>query len=375
MAACSILALVSDAYGGFGGISRFNRDFFNALAEGGGARRIIILPRIITGPIEETLPTTITYDRAAAGGKFAFAMRTLRSAFRENRIDLVVCGHLNLLPLAYIVSRLRGARLYLIIHGIEAWHPHGNPLVNMLARKIDSFLAVSRYSAQRFAAWSRVPESRGLVLPNCVDLNRFRPEPKSAELARRYNLGSSKILMTLGRLVSKDRRKGFDEVIEALPTLIRQHDDIKYLIVGDGDDRGRLERKVRDLGVEDKVVFAGRVPEEEKVAHYNLADLYVMPSAGEGFGIVLIEAAACGVPIIGSSADGSREALLDGRLGTLIDPENGDELVRVIAEALAHPPTRQRNPLIETFSMERFRARARECLAVEFAAPRLVQPE
>jgi hypothetical protein len=82
----------------------------------------------------------------------------------------------------------------------------------------------------------------------------------------------------------------------------------------------RLEEKANSLGLSDKVVFTGRISESEKVAHYNLADAYVMPSTGEGFGIVLIEAAACGVPVVGSRVDGSREALLDGRLGHLVDP-------------------------------------------------------
>ena len=80
------------------------------------------------------------------------------------------------------------------------------------------------------------------------------------------------------------------------------------------------------------MIFAGRIPESEKVAHYNLADVFVMPSYGEGFGIALIEAAACGIPIVGSSADGSRDALLDGRLGRMVDPKKPDELIEAITE-------------------------------------------
>ena len=76
------------------------------------------------------------------------------------------------------------------------------------------------------------------------------------------------------------------------------------------------------MGLSDRVIFTGYIPESEKIAHYNLADVYVMPSTGEGFGIVLLEAVACGVPVVGSRVDGSREALLDGQLGRLVDPGN-----------------------------------------------------
>jgi phosphatidyl-myo-inositol dimannoside synthase len=149
-------------------------------------------------------------------------------------------------------------------------------------------------------------------------------------------------------------------VIEALPRLLARFPDLKYLVVGDGSDRSRLEAKTVTLGVADHVVFAGRIAEAEKVAHYNLADAYVMPSFGEGFGIVLIEAAACGIPVIGSRADGSREALLDGRLGRLVDPHCEDELVDAIAAVLSAPTQRRRDPLVRTFSFANFTARVAE---------------
>src|SRR5262249_12747479 len=154
-----------------------------------------------------------------------------------------------------------------------------------------------------------------------------------ASLIRRYSLAGCRVLLTVGRLSSLERCKGFDEVIELMPRLLVRYPDIRYLIVGDGDDRSRLEAKAQSLAP-GKVVFAGHALESEKVAHYNLADAYVMPSRGEGFGIVLIEAAACGVPIVGSHVDGSREALLDGKIGRLVNPLNPNELFNAISAAL-----------------------------------------
>ena len=129
-----------------------------------------------------------------------------------------------------------------------------------------------------------------------------------------------------------------------MPRLLRQLPDLRYLIVGDGSDRARLEAKARAHGLSDYVIFAGRIAEAEKVAHYNLADVYVMPSHGEGFGIALIEAAACGVPVVGSSVDGSRDALLDGQLGRMVDPSKPDELIEAITAAIrGRPPGTQRS--------------------------------
>ncbi len=176
--------------------------------------------------------------------------------------------------------------------------------------------------------------NQAFILPNSVDLNHFVPQTRDLKLLERYNLGSSRVILTLGRLVSKERKKGFDEVIDLMPELIKRFPTVKYLVVGEGPDRGRLEKKVKTKGLSSHVVFAGRITELEKVMHYNLADVYVMPSAGEGFGIVLIEAAACGLPIVGSLTDGSREALLNGRLGYLVDPDNQPELLEAITSAL-----------------------------------------
>lgn len=367
-AGACVLALVTDAYGGFGGISRFNRDFLGALGSLSSIHQITVLPRVMSGPIEESMPATIDFDASSAKGKRAFVMRSLAQLGKGRSCDLVVCGHINLLPIAYFLAKRSRARLVLVIHGIDAWQRHKNPLTAHLARKIDGLIAVSNYSAERFLGWSKARPARKYILPNCVNVHRFQPGPKNPDLVKRYGLGNSKVLMTFGRLAGKERRKGFDRTMEALPEILRYHGDVKYLIAGDGDDRPRLEAKAKALGVTQNVIFTGRLSEEEKVDHYNLCDIYVMPSSGEGFGIVLIEAAACGVPVIGSNGDGSREALLGGRLGTLVDPLDREALVRAIVGMLDRLPPRERNPLVETFGTDRFRARVQEWLDAELAA-------
>jgi glycosyltransferase involved in cell wall biosynthesis len=110
-----------------------------------------------------------------------------------------------------------------------------------------------------------------------------------------------------------------------------------YLIVGDGPDRRRLEEKAKSLGMDEHVVFAGLIPEAEKADHYRLADAYVMPSRGEGFGIVHLEAMACGIPAVASKVDGSREAVRDGALGILVDPSDQEDVKTGVLESLNRP--------------------------------------
>jgi len=350
-----IVMFLSDGFGGFGGISRFNRDFLSALDLSNHVERVQAVPRVISEPITEPVPESVVYDRRAARGKPAFLFRSLTYAQRDHRTHLVICGHLNLLAVAYFVARLQRARIVLILHGIESWVPPKDRLVNLVAPRIDSFIAVSQYTADRFVSWSGARQEHGFILPNCVDLEKFVAAPRDTGLAVRYGIEQKKVLMTMGRMESRERYKGFDEVIDAMPALLKHRQDLVYFAVGDGPDRPRLEAKARALKLDGQVIFPGRIPEGEKVAHYNLADVYVMPSSGEGFGIVLIEAAACGVPLVGSAADGSRDALLDGRLGQLIDPHNPQELVAAVLRALEQP--HERLQAVETFSVPSFRAR------------------
>jgi phosphatidyl-myo-inositol dimannoside synthase len=359
-ASLRVVMLLTDGFGGVGGIAKFNRDFLGALDGCAAVERVHALPRLIPEPVCGAIPEAVVYERKAARGKLAFMLGVLARAWRGGPVDLVICGHLYLLVGAWLLARMRGARLVLIIHGIDAWEPSRKLLANRLARTVDGFVSVSRYSAERFTRWSKVPMDRAYILPNSVDLNLFQPQGRDAGLIERYGLQSSRIILTMGRLASHERYKGFDEVIEIMPELLKRFPTMKYLIVGDGLDRPRLEAKVSSLRLSNVVIFAGYIPESEKVAHYNLADAYVMPSMGEGFGIVLIEAAACGVPVVGSQADGSREALLHGRLGCLVDPKRPDELLQAITAVLDVASPRRRIEAIDIFSSENFRARVAE---------------
>jgi phosphatidylinositol alpha-1,6-mannosyltransferase len=335
-----ILLLATDAYGGHGGIALFNRELCAALA----GHEITVVPRVIRREVTD-VPPHVRFLGEAARGKMAY-LRVL-TQMRFEPFDLVICGHINLLPLAF-------SHPVLVVHGIEAWEPRARSL-----RKCRAVISVSALTRDRLIAWSgyQGPVS---VLPNAVHREQYGIRPKRPDLVDRYHLEGKRVLLTVGRLDARERSKGFDEVLDVLPALAP---DVVYMIAGGGDDFPRLQQKAVDLGVGDRVVFTGLFPEADKPDLYNLADVYVMPSRGEGFGFVFLEAMACGVPVIGSRIDGGREALLDGALGRLVDPNDRAEILRAIEDTLASRERRIPEGL-DYFSFEKFAERSRAILSM-----------
>ena len=331
-----VLALVTDAFGGHGGIAKFNRDFLGALCSDPSCAQVVAIPRLMPAPAGP-LPAKLAYLTDAVDSKFRYVLKLLGVLAAEGRFDLVICGHINLMPIGWLASVISRCRLVLVVHGIDAWKPTGNPVANYLAHRIDAFISVSGVTTERFTAWTALGYEKGFLLPNSIDLSVFMPGAKDADLMRKYALQDKILIMTMGRLVSAERYKGFDEVLNVLPEVLAEVPSLAYMIAGEGDDRLRLEEKARRLGMQDKVIFTGFVPEDRKRDYYNLADAFIMPSRGEGFGIVFLEAMACGVPVVGSTVDGSREALRDGDLGILVDPDDSKGIKQAILDALKRP--------------------------------------
>lgn len=356
--------LATDGYGCLGGIAQFNRDFLDALNAAPEVERVLVWPRHAPQPLTDGIPEAVVYDRATARGKAAYLRRALLALLAPPSADLVICAHLHLMPLAWLAARRSGARLALVLFGIECWRPTKSPLTNLLARAADHVLCVSRFTAQKFSAWSGFTAGRCFILYPCVDLETMTPGAKSRELIARYNLHGHRIVMTMGRLAPVEQYKGFDAVIALMPRLIERFPDLKYVIVGEGGDGPRLKHETERLGVTDHVIFTGRISDGEKADHFRLADVFSMPSRGEGFGIVLIEAAACGIAVVGSSVDASREALLDGALGAVVDPLNADALFEALVDALETPRAARRKLAVETFSRQAFQTRVAHWLDI-----------
>ncbi len=324
------LALVTDAFGSLGGIAQYNRDLIKALAEIPGADRIVVLPRLGDAS-GATLPRAVRQLKAQ-GNRLSYSLAALHAAARLGPFDFVFCGHVHLAPLAAFLASLLNVPLWLQLHGKEAWDDMRRS-ERWSAERARLITSVSRYTRRRFLSLAGVAPSCVRVLPNTVD-GGFCPGAKSDVLLDRYGLRGKRVLLTVGRLDPNERLKGHDRVIEVLPAIVTAAPDTVYLIAGHGADRTRLEALAQSLGVADNVVFAGMVAPDELPRLYRLADLFVMPSAQEGFGIVFLEAAASGLRSIGGNVDGSIDALADGTIGITIDPNDGEALVRAIRTGL-----------------------------------------
>lgn len=331
-----IYALITDAYGGHGGVSVHNRDLFAALASRPEVDWITVVPRVILNEID-ALPEKVVHRAGSARGMLHFLWTILTDIRQVRRSNMIFCGHINLAPVAWLLGCLTRRPVLCALHGIDAWTPPHRTMSRLLGKRLSHYYAVSSYTRQRFMSWTGLPESRIAVLPNAVHLQDYGPGPKPDALVQRFGLQGRKVLLTFGRLVSRDRAKGFDEVLNVLPELVREYPSLSYLIAGEGDYRKALEARVATLDLQDHVVFTGFVEEAEKGDLYRLADLYVMPSRGEGFGFVFLEAMASGVPVIASTVDGSRDAVMDGKLGQMVDPDDSEALMLAIRAGLKAP--------------------------------------
>jgi glycosyltransferase involved in cell wall biosynthesis len=362
----SVVFVLPQIYGLPGGIQRYNRALLKAAGE--------VFPRAelaVASVNDESIP-----DGAAVRGRVHFVgagprtrflhrtavvSRALRSAWRH-RPTLILCGHINLMPLVWLLGVMFGARTALVAHGVEAWSPAR--LRRWAAQQADQVLPVSHYTGARIREWG-IREDRVSVLSNTVDGEEFRPIRATKD--RR-----SSCVLTVARLERSDGYKGVDRMLQALVRIREQCPSILYRVVGTGDDLPRLRALADELGVATHVEFHGSASEEALLRLYNDSDLFVMLSVGEGFGIVFLESLACGVPAVAGDRDGSVDALLGGRFGHLVDPDDAQALVVAIVTALDRNVAKNamdrqalRVDLLEAYGFERFRARVSEVLVGE----------
>jgi glycosyltransferase involved in cell wall biosynthesis len=222
--------------------------------------------------------------------------------------------------LLLLQHHLSGAPAWSAAHGIDVWQLRQGPRRWALQR-LQRLLPVSRFTAEslRHQFGRRCPPLT--VLPNSVDSGRFHPGPRPPELLRRYGLRPDQpLIFSLSRLSHFDRYKNIHALLEAMPALLQLFPDLQLIIGGDGDDRPHLQALASQLRVGSAVRFVGAIPEAELADHFRLASLFALPSEKEGFGIVFLEALACGTPVLAGNRDGSVDPLQDGRLGLLVDP-------------------------------------------------------
>ncbi|MBX9745630.1 MAG: glycosyltransferase family 4 protein [Hyphomonadaceae bacterium] len=322
-----VLVLATDAFGGYGGIAQYNRDLIQAMASQAAVDFVDVAVRVAPLSLDD-IPKKVQQAQATRG-RLHYCFRAAAMAVRA-RPDLIVNAHLYHGPLALALAKATGARLISQLHGTEIWRDVSASRLGPL-RSSDAVLCVSRDTRQRVVEAAPQLAARTHVLPNMVR-RRFHPGDR-AEARRRFGFGDEKIILTVARLDGRKGYKGHDRVLHTMPDLLRQYDGkVRYVIAGEGDDRARLEGLALSLGVAHAVRFTGRVSDEALPDLYRASDVFAMPSTGEGFGIVYLEAMACGTPAIGLDVGGVRDAMLDGQLGACVPVEQFPEALRAALE-------------------------------------------
>lgn len=273
-------------------------------------------------------------------GSWPKALRTVAYAvnlllwgcFKQPR--LIFTTHLNFTPIAYGLKQFFGIPYWTVAHGVDAWNIQ-NPLLKASLRHADLILAVSHYTRSRLLDEQNLDKNQVIVLPNTFETKRFQIAAKSSTLLKRYQLHADQpVILTVARLSNSERYKGYDQIMKALPEIRRHLPTVHYVLVGQGCDRPRIEQMIANLDIQDCVTLAGFVSDDELCDHYNLCDVFAMPSKSEGFGIVYLEALACGKPTVGGNQDGAIDALCNGELGILVDPDNVEEIANTLISIL-----------------------------------------
>lgn len=357
----SILFLYLKAFDATGGIEKVNRTLMKALYDFHLERQTEIRAAspYETQANEQYFPNA--YFKGYGGNRWLFMADML---IKNRPSDCLLVGHVNLAPVALILQKkYPRIKTVVVTHGIEVWAPLKG-FKRKLLQQASRIIAVSRFTAEKLVSIQGVKPEKIMVLPNCID--PFFPFPvtlsKPDYLVHRYGLQAGRpVLLTITRLHAREAFKGYDNVLACLPELLNCHPGLQYILAGKyaEAERRRLTSRIRELGLESQVLIPGFIPDTELVDHYRLADVFVMPSKKEGFGLVFIEALACGAAVVAGNADGSAEALLDGRLGLLINPDDPSAIAGAIRQSLQNPgdPLKRQREVKETFNYPDYKAR------------------
>jgi len=339
---CRLVLLLPEVFGREGGIPIIGQDLLEAIA------RLKTNPQqypvvIANDPFRPTRPlpswvghfrlrncgATATYTGHIRRGWFATASMLTIAKYRPS---LVVCGHVNHSPICHLMKKLLGIPYIVLTYGIEVWDVDSD-LKRQALKNANLVAALSRYTRDKLIRRVGLSNEQVIVKPHGVR-EYFRPAPKPAHLMERFGLRGQRVLLTVARLAKSETDKGYDQVIKALAAVSKEVPNVRYVFVGSGDDVPRIRELAKEEGVAEKVVLPGFVANAALADYYNLCDVFVMPSKKEGLGIVFLEALACGKPVIAGNVDGSRDALLDGKLGTLVNPDSVEDIAKAIVAVL-----------------------------------------
>lgn len=271
-----------------------------------------------------------------------FFARSLKLALRH-RFTAVHAGRV--LPeglMGLLVARLMHIPAVIYAHGeeITTWRQRGKfKAMRFAFRHADKVVANSEFTREQLLKLGVATECITIITPG-VDTDRFKVDLPCEDLKLQIDLApEQQLILSVGRL---SRRKGFDMVIRAIPTLIKHDLDVQYALIGIGEDRDYLLDLASKLGISNRVHLLGHVAPDDLPRWYNACDVFVMPNREidgdtEGFGMVFVEAAACGKATIAGCAGGTADSVVDGVTGLRVDGSKIDDVVDALIKLLSSP--------------------------------------
>ena len=302
--------------------------------------------------------TQVTFQ-GHGGNRTQFVIAALRASLSEAKF--VWAAHPHLSPVA-LAMKLRRPNLKIILgaHGVEVWTPLP-PVRHFAMMRADLVIAPSRYTAQQLVACQGIPSSRVHVLPWALDpafeAAAASPQPRFLPAG----LPPGPMILTVGRWSADERYKGLDQLMDVMPAVRSVVPDAFLAAVGNGNDRARLEHRAAALHLKGAVRFFDAVQGDELVAFYNRCDVFALPSSGEGFGLVFLEAMALARPVVGGVHGGIPDIVSDGVTGFLVSQDDLAGLSSSLIKLLQDPDLRhamgsaglvrlRRDFLFETFA-------------------------
>jgi phosphatidyl-myo-inositol dimannoside synthase len=267
------------------------------------------------------------------GLKWRFVWRALALAIRQPRV--VIALHPNLAPVAMAMKVIApGMSSVVVVHGVEVWTPL--PFLQRVAlQSADRVLAPSQDTLSRAVKEQRLraTKMRKLAWSLGPEFDERKPLPPAA--SRPENFPPGRIILTVGRWDASEAYKGVDHLIAAMPALLKSFPDIRLVAVGEGTDLPRLQALAQDSGASDCIHFLPFIAHDQLPRAYDCCEIFAMPSRGEGFGLVFIEAMARAKPVIGGAHGGTPDLIDDGTTGFLVSYGDVSQLVDRLKRLLA----------------------------------------
>lgn len=335
-------------FSGVGGIENYNKTFLKALSQ---LKNIKVTSVSIHDDNDKNnIIKGVEFHNFK--GKKLTAIKFLISHLRE--IDTLFLAHVNLVPVAFIAKILKpNLKIYLSIYGIDVWKKL--PFYYRFILKNATIFSISAYTTEMIIRYNPFIKKENIIyLPPGTDIN-IKVSFDNPYQSNQYNI------LTVSRLERDDCYKGIDSMIKTLPLLVEKIPNIKYTVIGKGNDFERLIGLVEQLGVNEYVEFKGFVDQIEP--YYEYCDSFVLPSKGEGFGIVYLEAMKYKKPTIAANTGGVTDVVLDNKTGFLCEYDNQQILAEKVLTLYENKDLAKElgmngyQHLVENFSEEKFNTR------------------